>query len=242
MTDNELQWVTIPGGSVTLPAGGYLGETAVFPVSSFHISRYPVTNAHFAPFVAGGGYDVRDWWDEPGWALNRKHGWREPRFWRDPEWSRPDHPVVGVSWYEAMAFCRWLAAQQGRPVTLPTEQQWQRAAQGDDGRYYPWGDADPADDLCNWQRHVDSTTPVTRYPAGASPFGVMDLCGNVWEWCATSWTGEAGGPRLLRGGCWSSDSPLTLRVTNRSAIDPNARLDPAYRHHVTVGFRCASPA
>ena len=237
-------WVGIPGGQVILVEGGYLSHATLFNVEPFAIARYPVTNAQYARFIEASGYSNRAWWTSEGWALREKEGWTEPRFWRDRDWNRPDCPVVGVSRYEALAFCRWLREVSGRPVTLPTEQQWQRAAQGDDGRQYPWGNEEPDETLCNWNRNIDETTPVTRYPAGASPYGVMDMSGNVWEWCLTGWnsgtaTLTGSEPRLLRGGSWSSDSPLSLRVTNRSGKDPNTRLAPGYRNHVTVGFRCA---
>jgi len=157
--------------------------------------------------------------------------------------NQPEQPVVGISWYEALAYCRWLSELTSQTITLPSEQQWQRAAQGDDGRLYPWGNEDPNENLCNWQRNVDETTAVTQYPAGASPYGVLDMCGNVWEWCLTgaeSGTAEPVGKeaRMLRGGSWSSDSLLSLRVTNRNPNDPNTRLAAAVRYHVMVGFRC----
>lgn len=238
-------WIKIPAGQVALAPGGYLAEVVVGDVPTFSMARVPVTNAQYARFVEAGGYLERTWWTAEGWDARQKGGWTEPRHWHSPDWNPPERPVVGVSWYEALAFCRWLGAQIGRTVTLPTEQQWQRAAQGDDERPYPWGHVEPTAQLCNWNRHVDETTPVTHYLAGASPFGVLDLCGNVWEWCLTGWeTGTAvlgtREARMLRGGSWSSDSPLSLRVTNRSARDPNTRLTPDYRNHVTVGFRCVS--
>jgi formylglycine-generating enzyme required for sulfatase activity len=95
-----------------------------------------------------------------------------------------DLPRSNVSWYDVVAFCRWLSNKLGYTVTLPTEQQWQRAAQGDDEREYPWGD-DFDHSRCNIASK--STTPVTQYPNGASPFGVMDMAGNVAEWCLTKW-------------------------------------------------------
>lgn len=233
------EWITIPAGEVTMLAGVVTETPATFSLPAFAMSRYPVTNDQFGAFVAAGGYGRRRWWCEAGWAAREKEGWAVPRYWHGRDWNRPHYPVVGVSWYEAVAYCRWLGQEMGRPVSLPTEQQWQRAAQGDDGRHYPWGDAEPEAVHCNWNRLVDETTPVDQYPAGASPFGVMDLCGNVWEWCQTGETAVGGREtRLLRGGCWSSDSPLSLRVTNRSARDPNTRLAPAARNLVTVGFRC----
>jgi formylglycine-generating enzyme required for sulfatase activity len=251
MTTITNPWINIPPGRVTLPAGGNLPTAQTVEVRPFAIATYPVTNQQYAPFVAAGGYTQRDWWDEEGWPLQQKHNWTEPRYWTDRDWSEAGRPVVGVSWYEAMAFCRWLSAQTGQPITLPGEAQWQRAAQGDDGREFPWGSDTPTDNLCNWNRNVDETTPVTHYPAGASPYGVIDMSGNVWEWLLTGWhsgtTGNmvgdpvADGPeaRLLRGGCWSSDSPLSLRVFHRHPGDPNARLQPKERNLVTVGFRCA---
>lgn len=214
---SRFHWIAIPGGEIALEAGGYLARPARIAVEPFAIARYPVTNAQYTPFVAAGGYTHRAWWPDDGWALRERHGWAEPRYWDDPGWNRPDHPVVGVSLYEAMAFCRWLSAQSGERITLPTEGQWQRAAQGDDGREFPWGDEGPDETRCNWNRSVDETTPVTRYPGGASPYGVMDMSGNVWEWCLTGWSGGQGNgdrrePRLLRGGSWSSDSPISLRA------------------------------
>ncbi len=236
-------WITIPAGSVKLEAGGYLLEPATFEVEAFAISRCPVTNTDFAAFIEAGGYENRAWWTARGWQLKERYGWVEPRHWYSGEWNRPEYPIVGVSLYEALAYCEWVGAATGQAITIPTEQQWQRAAQGDDGREYPWGDEAPADHLCNWNRNVDETTPVTQYAEGASPYGVLDMSGNVWEWCLTGWESGAADPasreaHVLRGGSWSSDSPISLRAAHRSPKDPNARLDPGYRNHVTVGFRC----
>lgn len=235
-------WIEIPAGEVTLPSGGYLVQATTYRVAPFAVGRTPVTNEKYARFIAADGYEDRTWWCEAGWKLRQKKRWTMSRYWGGREWNEPDCPVVGVSWYEAMAYCRWLGAMQGETIRLPSEQQWQRAAQGDDGRPYPWGVEEPDEKRCNWGRHVDETTPVTRYPSGASPYGVLDMSGNVWEWCLTGWTSgseQAGDEaRLLRGGSWSSDSPLSLQVDHRHSGDPNTRLDPGYRHNVTVGFRC----
>lgn len=237
------KWIQIPAGSVLLDAGGYLKETARFDVAAFTMGRFPVTNVEFGRFVTAGGYDNPAWWSRAGWAARTRCSWTEPRFWHGRDWTQPDHPVVGVSWFEALAYCRWLSAEMATAVTLPTEQQWQRAAQGDDGRGFPWGSAEPAAHLCNWNRALDETSPVAAYPAGASPFGVFDMAGNVWEWCRTGWEGETVDdddrqPRILRGGSWSSDSPISLMVNNRNGRDPNTRLRPHERNLTTVGFRC----
>jgi formylglycine-generating enzyme required for sulfatase activity len=181
------EWVTIPGGMVTLEPGGYLPQPTTFEVEPFAITRYPVTNHQYAAFMEAGGYTHRAWWTDEGWAIKARSGWTEPRYWK----KRGDCPVMGVSWYEALAFCRWLSIVTGEPVSLPTEQQWQRAAQGDDGREYPWGNEPPNEILCNWNRNASGTTPVTQYPDGASPYGVMDMSGNVWELCLTGWQSGA---------------------------------------------------
>ena len=241
----DMEWTPIPGGQVMLGEGGYLTNPATFALETFVMTRFPVTNAQYAAFIAAGGYEERGWWTARGWQIRERENWTETRFWTDRDWNQADCPVVGVSWYEALAFCRWLSARLGYEVSLPTEQQWQRAAQGDDGREFPWGNNEPDELRCNWNRVEDGTTPVTHYPDGVSPFGVMDMSGNVWEWCLTGWesgrTDEEGREaRVLRGGSWSSDSPISLRAANRNASDPNARLSPAYRNHVTVGFRCVS--
>lgn len=241
VTDHR--WLSIPEGTVTLSSGGYLAETTQFRLPSFELAKYPVTNQQYARFIAAGGYDKPDWWQPAGWQLRQKQQWQEPRHWYGRDWTAPAAPVVGVSWYEADAYCCWLSQSSGQTITLPSEQQWQRAAQGNDGRHYPWGNEEPQSHHCNWNRLVDETTAVDHYTAGASPFAVMDMCGNVWEWCATAWAPEtmvANGRelRLVRGGSWSSDSPLSLRVTNRSPRDPNTRLPAGERNLVTVGFRC----
>jgi formylglycine-generating enzyme required for sulfatase activity len=119
-----------------------------------------------------------------------------------------------------MAFCYWLSWKIGAypdvnaiakgvlsPIHLPTEQEWQRAAQGDDGRKYPWGNQEPTKDLCNFNFNVDQTSPVTHYPKGASPFGALDMAGNVWEWCLTAWGRDDINinnilRRVVRGGSW----------------------------------------
>ena len=103
--------------------------------------------------------------------------------------GKEDHPVVNVSWKDAVAFCRWLSQASGKTIRLPTEAEWEKAARGDDGRIYPWGDEPPTKELCNFSNNVGDTTPVGQYPAGASLCGALDMAGNVWEW-----TGSLYGP------------------------------------------------
>ncbi len=231
------EWVEIPVGKVTLEEGGYLSELTIFDIEQFAIAKYPVTNAQFAVFMEAGGYDNRDYWTGEGWATREEKGWIEPRHWRDEHFNPEDHPVVGVSWYEVMAFCQWLSEATGQAIILPTEQQWQRAAQGDDGREYPWGREPPNEQLCNWHNNIGRTTPVKQYPKGASYYGVMDMGGNVWEWCLTEYetgTSEPGGTgaRVLRGGSWFFDSPELLRAAYRNWFYPAS-------WNFDFGFRCA---
>ncbi len=218
-------WIDIPAGKVTLEEGGYLNASQTFDVPAFAIAKYPITNAQYAKFIDAGGYSQKRWWTDAGWDAKAKgmdwNGkewaetgkvWTQPRLWTDAKWNGAEHPVVGVSWYEAVAFCQWLSEASGAPILLPTEQQWQRAAQGDQGLAYPWGnDFDAA--RCNTsESKLGTTTPVTQYAGkGDSPFGVTDMAGNVWEWCLTDYYAgniepEGTDVRVLRGGSWDGNS------------------------------------
>lgn len=229
-------WINIPAGTVTLHTEkgrikNYIpeGQSQTFDVPAFAIAKYPVTNAQFRLFVDAGGYSERTWWTDAGWARCEKEGWTEPRYWQDDRWNGTEQPVVGVSWYEAAAFCLWLSDLTGERIMLPTEQMWQRAAQGDDGREYPWGKKWAAS-RCNSNvddKGIGRTTPVRQYEGeGDSPFGVVDLAGNVWEWCLTTYeTGEIAlngtGVRVLRGGSWNLNVTAFFRCAYRDWFNPN---------------------
>ena len=229
------EWCQIPSGKVTLEDNRqYEGtEGGIFDVPAFSIAKYPITNAQFQVFVTE-GYSDPQWWDYSASAT----AWRDQNQQPKAPISEADHPCVNISWYEAMAFCRWLNERLGilQQVTLPTEQQWQRAAQGDDQRVFPWGsDFDPQ--KCNTlESGVGQTTPVTEYPHGTSPFGVLDMSGNIWEWCLTEWGSErvdlnGDSPRCGHGGAYSlvwDDA----RVGFRCGLSPSLRIG-------HVGFRLA---
>ena len=144
---------------------------------------------------------------------------------------------MGVSWYEAVAFCNWLSGTTGENITLPTEQQWQRAAQGDTNWAYPYG---PKFDENRCNSNTQGTTPVTQYEGkakGDSPFGVTDMNGNVWEWCLTKYeSGERDmdgtDVRVLRGGSWWNHYGDSLRVVYRGGNYP-------YGWNPYGGFRIA---
>jgi formylglycine-generating enzyme required for sulfatase activity len=161
--------------------------------------------------------------------------------------DKADHPVVNVSWVDAVNYCEWLTNETGRKFRLPTEAEWEYAARGLDGREYPWGNEALDPTRANY-RHEGSprtTTPVGKYPAGAGPFGHLDLAGNVWEWCYDWYAHyvakdldnpigpKNGESRVLRGGSWVNDFADDLRCANRLIIHPEFQIT------YTGGFRVA---
>jgi hypothetical protein len=204
------------------------------PLTPYHISRYPITNAQFAAFVsATDGYNNPDWWTEAGlaWKADRT----APDEYADADFRLPNHPRIYVTWYEAVAFCAWVSAKSGRTVTLMTEQQYERAARGTIGSEYPWGPDYMADhaniDETGWDEdgtYLTQTTAVGIYPKGASIEGVLDLSGNVWEWCLNEYSSpentqyEGTKIRVLRGGSWSG-SDDAARAASRSSFNPDRR-------------------
>jgi formylglycine-generating enzyme required for sulfatase activity len=196
-------------------------------VPEFHIGKYPVTNTQYQAFVQATGHGVPDHWEEG----------------RIPS-GISNHPVVCVSWHDAVEFCNWLRVETGQPLRLPTEAEWEKAARGTEGRIYPWGHEPPDKDRCNFDRNVDYTTTIGRYsPGGDSPYGCTDMAGNVWEWCQSLYRPypyqasdgredlDQDGPRVLRGGSWST-SPVFVRCAARNIILPD------YRNY-DDGFRVA---
>ncbi len=184
----------------------------------------------------------QDHWSEEGWRFRQNGGWTAPRGW-ESQTEHPNRPVTGVSWYEAMAYCRWLSAETGRAFGLPTEREWGAAATPD-GRTYPWGEPAPDPERANFAKklgepNVGHPTPVGIYPAGDGPDGHCDLAGNVWEWCRDVEAAgledrvERYGPtKALRGGAWN-DPAGTLRAAGRNG-------DRTPRRSGVVGFRVAA--
>ena len=176
--------------------------------AAYAIGEAPVTNAEFAAFVDGGAYRDPSLWNEAGWRWREQDGIAAPRFWNDAAWRdylAPDQPVVGVSWYEADAFARSLG------MRLPAEAEWERAARGDDGRRFPWGD-DWIPANAAHRGGLRHTLPVRSLPSNRSPHGLYDCAGNVWEWCADEY---AKGFRSARGGSWNAHPPQ-LRCAARN--------------------------
>lgn len=153
----------------------------------YRIARYPVTNRQFAAFVEDGGY-TRQWrhcWTAAGWA------WKGERSGPEKEggvFDLANHPVVNVSWFEAVAFCNWLGERLGYQVSLPSEAQWERAARHTDGRKYPWGNREEAATRCNmYMTGINTTSAVEIFPSGKAECGACDMAGNVWEWTRGFW-------------------------------------------------------
>jgi sulfatase modifying factor 1 len=220
--------------AVLVPEGEFLygEEKKKVILPAYWIDRTPVTTADFARFVKATGFITTA--EKTGVGCANIHGkWEDIR---GASWLYPggdelgdaghieNHPVVQVSWEDALAYATWAGKR------LPSEQEWEKAARGVDGREYPWGDNEPMHTLCNFGMYEGRTTAVGKYsPLGDSPYGCADMSGNVWEW--TSSEGELGG-RVLRGGGWSHPGEY-LRIVLRSIHEPEERYD-------TDGFRCVS--
>ena len=236
------------GEMVTVPAGPFIMGNDQGPADqkpqhkcllpTYQFGKYPVTNSEFRRFVEAGGYRDKGWWTSQGWARKKSENWSKPRYWSG-HFSQPNRPVIGVSWYECVAYCHWLSAETGQTYRLPTEAEWEKAARGLDGSLYPWGDSYDPNQLNSkeGEQIVMATTPVGVYPTGVSPFGAFDCAGNVWEWCSTQalhsrlkpylydptvdeWaqtylTGQS--TRVLRGGSWYGEAALARCPTRFSS-------------------------
>jgi formylglycine-generating enzyme required for sulfatase activity len=203
----------------------------------YKIARFPVTNAEYQRFIEAGGYQQSRWWTLIGWAFLQSGGHPLPRDGKaaaithpnlcdHPSFNAPAQPVVGVSWYEASAYCAWLTEQGHRAgwlpdsaiIRLPTSLEWERAARHIDQRRYPWGDDAPDSRHANYNdTGLHTPAPIGCFPQGAAACGALDMAGNVWEWTASLWE-EIGHPApraefhphekpAIRGGAfnWSAD-------------------------------------
>jgi len=167
----EPEMVLIPTGEFLMGSelGAFVREAEqpqhTLYLSGYYLAKTPVTNVQYNAFVQ---------------ATHR----RRPKHWEggEPPRGKDDHPVVYVSWDDAVAYCNWLAEVTGRPYQLPSEAEWEKGARGSDGRIYPWGNQWDAK-WCNaGEGSKLDTTPVGAYPQGASPHGLLGMAGNVWEW------------------------------------------------------------
>ncbi|GAB4214293.1 MAG: hypothetical protein OHK0022_52630 [Roseiflexaceae bacterium] len=202
----------------------------------FWIGKAPVTNAQFRPFVEGDGYSNRAYWTTAGWKWRREQRIKQPAYWANSKWNGDDHPVVGVSWFEGVAYCRWLRVQTRLPFRLPSEAEWEKAARGPDGLIWPWGNQWEAGHCNSKEALLGRTSPVGQYPSGASPYGALDMAGNVWEWCSTHWRKaypykledewalaylEADLTRICCGGSWYTEQQF-VRGAYRNGANPRS--------------------
>jgi formylglycine-generating enzyme required for sulfatase activity len=224
---NGHELTLVPGGTFAMgPSRREIHLDAVY------VDRTPVTNEQFKVFVDATGYRPKD-----------EDAKRFLSHWRDGKIPRGEerHPVVYVSWLDARAYCAWSGGR------LPTEAEWEKAARGTDGRKYPWGRAEPSTTHANFGRRDGATTPVGSFPDGASPYGILDLAGNVWEWCedVEDETFYESGPTrnpknakrtershfVMRGGSWMYEAS-SLRTFARIGFEARYRF-------AGGGFRCA---
>jgi formylglycine-generating enzyme required for sulfatase activity len=222
------------GHDVTRQQGWYDRERARGPAETgaYEIAVAPVTNDQYAAFVAATGRpapDVgRETWEGYGlihdYEATRRFAWPDGR----PPEGRGDHPVVLVAHADAVAYAAWLSAETGEIWRLPTELEWEKAARGTDGRYFPWGDGWDGTRLnTNDGGGPYDTTPVGAFPDGASPFGLLDPAGQVYEWTATP-RGE--GRYIVKGGSWDDSGCGVCRPAARHGRPEAIR-------HIIVGFR-----
>lgn len=211
MGERAVAWFVGKDGRpmVLIPAGTFLAgpDRVDMALEAFYIDRTPVTNAEYKEFVAA-------------------TGWEEPAHWRRGTWpeGKADHPVVQVTWESAMAYAQWAGKR------LPMEAEWEKAARGTDGRVWPWGSTFLKDHCNTGESGIWDTTPVGKYsPDGDSPYGLVDMAGNVWEWIG----GKSSALRMpLRGGDWLDDA--------QQATTFYRRMHTPKRKNDFVGFRCAA--
>lgn len=244
------------GDYVFVPAGKFkMGDDSSLPrerpvhvvdLDAYFISKFEITNREWKKFRDDPGYDDPKFWPNgrvvprdqvPYWTQANNHGGGTP--------DSDDYPVIGVNWDAATAYCAWLSARTGKRYRLPTEAEWEKAARGTDGRQYPSGQAIDRS-MANYvgAQPFDTVTPVGQFKAGASPYGALDMAGNVMEWCQDWYdrdyytvsprknpTGPATGAyRVVRGGSFFLEA-YDLRASARSSAWPS------FQAHRMIGFR-----
>jgi formylglycine-generating enzyme required for sulfatase activity len=248
------EWCRVKGGAVFLKDASDHGGTkgGMVQVPDFAIAKFPVTNAQYDSFLEDpNGYPNPRWWEFSPQASQWLKDHPRPK---PTAFPGSDLPRTRVNWFDSLAFCQWLSAElasrSGDPnisapeprdittwcVRLPTEQEWQRAALGDTGWQYPWGD-ELDERRGNYAKAIGQMTSVEKYPEGKSIYGVMDMIGNTWEWCLTRWGMEnvdisGYDYRVIRGVAWNvSKLEFTGANDRGEGWPPRGRLN-------DCGFRC----
>ena len=227
----------VPAGKFSMGSPNGTGNSNEQPqhtvfLDAFWVDRTDVTNAMYAVCVKAGGCKLPYSTASPTRSV----------YYGNAQYA--NYPVINVDWNMAGAYCGWVGKASGVIVSLPSEAQWEKAARGTDGRTYPWGDGSPDKSLLNYNNQVGDTSMVGSYPSGASPYGALDMAGNVWQW-VSDWFDEAyyvnspasnppgpssGSARVLRGGAWASSEDL-VRSASRLTHDP-------VLGNSLFGFRC----
>ena len=231
------EWCFVKGGSVNLINASDYGGTrgGTYRVEDFAIAKYLITNAQYKIFIDHpNGFNNSQWWDFSPQATQ----WRKDHSHPKPTaFAGAELPRTRVSWFDSIAFCNWLSAELVLKIRLPTEQEWQRAAIGDTSWRYPWGN-EIDETRGNYANRVEKVSVGGSFPDGKSPFGVMDMIGNLWEWNLTTWgtdsTDLSGYTyRIIRGGAWNVSNPEYLRAIDRGeGHSPRGQLN-------DCGFRIA---
>ena len=247
---------------VLIKGGDYPLEMGMVAVKSFEMAAYPVTNKWFASFVDAGNYKNTEYWTQEGQKWLSHTGARYPAYWHSRKWNCPNSPVVGVSWWEADAFCRWLTCERndGFVYRLPSEGEWEAAAAGFKQRKYPFGKW--RDGVCNTdEAKIEKTSPVGIFKNGKTPEGLFDMAGNVWEWTTSNYDLEKDVEdfafdreiaALLEDGDYSSAWEVAEKKKIRSLLRGGSWIDyrslarcairvrdfPLNRFY-NIGFRCA---
>lgn len=222
----DIVWIDIPPGEVTLETE----SQERIQVPPFRLARYPITWTQYRAFLdAKDGYCNEAWWDvRPRESVPGKQ-----------LWSFANYPAINVSWYDALAYCRWLSAKVCEKIRLPTEWEWQWAAVGGTQQHYPWAGEWNAQRVNCLEAGIGRTVAVGLYPLGRSPFGIDDMAGNIVEWCLNTYQQPSNVSmdtgRVLRGGTWN-DRPGRLHAATRDYARPDGRGS-------NIGFRvlCSPP-
>jgi len=248
----HIKWIEIPAGPFLM---GEREEQYTHTIPyTYWISRYPITNAQFQAFVEAGGYEEPRYWTKAGWRWKKSENVTGPPNLDEP-WNLANHPRVAITWYEALAFTRWLTEQmrkegllrEGYAVQLPNEPEWEKAARGglqipahpynpadpstlnlqpltlnpQPDRVYPWGN-DPDPNRANYRdTGIGTTSAVGCFSGGASPYGVEEMSGNVWEWTRSVWKEY---PYDSTDGRENLDAPRAVRVLRGGSFDVNLRV------------------
>jgi formylglycine-generating enzyme required for sulfatase activity len=240
-------------------------KSADHDLPGFWIARYPLTVAQYRAFIDGGGYQNKDYWTKQGWNWKQESNRTQPYLWGDAQYSSPNQAVIGVTWYESMAFCAWLAIQlatalpAGFELRLPTEAEWEAAAAYDtqmQRHTYPWGETEPTPEHAIFEddqsTNLGAPALVGVCPTGAAACGALDMGGQVWEWCCSSYGAYPQGANIghnefkrgeqdvpLRGGAWRHNK-IYVRCTARYGVNPIYRLDGSIGLRVVLSPRVPS--